>query len=80
MSKKKLHTFVGFLDYSKAFNKVNRTKIFYRLIECLPAHHWLALKRYYDQSNIVIENKGKINNNKIKMNSTIFLNHKKLKI
>jgi hypothetical protein len=44
--------FIFFLDYSKAFDKVNRIKLFYTLMNLLPPHYWLALLNYYKTSKV----------------------------
>ena len=58
LMKKKKRGFAVFLDFSKAFDKVNRNKLFYTLIPKMNAHLWLFLYNYYKVSKIVI----KINN------------------
>jgi len=47
--------FVFFLDYSKAFDKINRSKIFYKLIDILPPQYWLTFFEYYENSFIRLE-------------------------
>ena len=66
-NKKHLLMFCFFLDYSKAFDKVNRSKMFYQLIQDLNPHCWLALVNYYDFSKIYIITKdGEIRQESIK--------------
>ena len=65
--KKHLPMFCFFLDYSKAFHKVNRSKMFYQLIKDLNPHYWLALVNYCDVSKIYIITKdGEIRQESIK--------------
>ena len=66
-NKKHLLMFCFFLDYSKAFDKVNRSKMFYQLIQDLNPNYWLALVNYYDVSKIYIITKdGEIRQESIK--------------
>jgi retron-type reverse transcriptase len=56
--RKKDNLFVFFLDYSKAFDRVNRVKLMYKLINVLPAHYWLALNNYYSTTKIRIQGRA----------------------
>ncbi len=48
-----------FLDFSKAFDKVNRTKLWYALIKNASPKYWLLLKNYYRQmKTYVIDEEG----------------------
>jgi hypothetical protein len=48
-----------FLDFSKAFDKVNRVKLWYRLINITSPKYWLLLKNYYEKMKLyVIDNNG----------------------
>jgi hypothetical protein len=48
-----------FLDFSKAFDKVNRTKLWYALIKNASPKYWLLLKNYYERmKTYVIDNMG----------------------
>jgi hypothetical protein len=38
-----------FLDFSKAFDKVNRSKLWFRLMKVLSPKYWLLLVNYYEQ-------------------------------
>jgi hypothetical protein len=48
------------LDAEKAFDKLWRPGLFYKLIKRLSNQDWLVLKEYYDKSNACVENIGKI--------------------
>jgi hypothetical protein len=56
--KNKDKLFVFYLDYSKAFDRVNRIKLMYKLIKVLPAHYWLAMMNYYRSTQIRIQGKS----------------------
>jgi hypothetical protein len=43
-----------FLDFSKAFDKVNRTKLWYRLIKNCSPRYWLLLKNYYERMKMYV--------------------------
>jgi hypothetical protein len=43
-----------FLDYTKAFDKLNRTKLLLKLHEIIPSDIWIMIKIYYDLSYIVV--------------------------
>ncbi len=47
--------FAIFLDYSKAFDKINRNKMFNKLILKLKPHIWLFLWNYYNVAKVVIK-------------------------
>jgi hypothetical protein len=50
-----------FLDFSKAFDKVNRTKLWFKLMQKLNPSIWLLLKNYYEQmQTFVIGTNGEI--------------------
>ncbi len=50
-----------YLDFSKAFDKVNRSKLWFRLMKSLKPRYWLLLKNYYEQLCIyVIGSRGEI--------------------
>ncbi len=47
-----------FLDYTKAFDKLNRSKLSYKLHDFLDEDIWLIIKIYYEMSDIVIKLNG----------------------
>jgi hypothetical protein len=57
----KSNAYAVFLDFSKAFDKVNRTKLLYKLMFTLNPEIWLLLKNYYENLIIyVLDSKGQI--------------------
>ena len=50
--------YICFMDFSKAFDKVNRVILFNKLTSLLDPHHWAALYMYYQNSTIRIRNKA----------------------
>lgn len=49
-----------FLDFSKAFDKINRNYLFDKLSDIMEGNHWLTLKKYYDKSKICIKNNNQM--------------------
>ena len=49
-------TYICFLDFSKAFDKINRTYLLEKLRGKLDDDLWLIIKKYYDQSLVCVEN------------------------
>ena len=50
-----------YLDFSKAFDKVNRTKLLYKLMHYLEPEIWLLIKNYYENSLLYVQDsKGQI--------------------
>ena len=47
-----------FLDFSKAFDQVNRIKLWYRLIKNTSSNYWLMLKNYYKVMIMFVENEN----------------------
>ncbi len=56
----KKHVYVIFMDFSKAFDKIVRSRLFYKLIGKIEDNIWLALYNYYDNSTINITNNGEL--------------------
>jgi hypothetical protein len=56
---KKTNAYAVFLDFSKAFDKVNRTKLMYKLIGGLEPGIWLLIKNYYENLIIYVTDKNK---------------------
>jgi hypothetical protein len=55
------NAYAVFLDFSKAFDKVNRIKLLYKLMHYLDPWVWLAVKNYYDKLVLYVQdNKGNI--------------------
>ena len=52
VKKKKTNAYALYLDFSKAFDKVNRTKMLYYLIKEVDPNIWLLVKHYYE--NLII--------------------------
>jgi hypothetical protein len=50
----KMNAIALFLDFSKAFDKVNRTKLWYRLIKVTSPKYWLLLKNYYEKMSLFV--------------------------
>ena len=50
-----------FTDYSSAFNKLNRSKMFFLLIRKIPPLIWLAIFNYYFTLNICYKNANEEN-------------------
>jgi hypothetical protein len=51
---------IASLDASKAFDKLWRAGLFYKLRDKIPVEYWRAIKSYYNESQIVV----KLNNEK----------------
>jgi hypothetical protein len=50
-----------YLDFSKAFDKVNRTKLMFKLIDCTVPSIWLLIKNFYENLKIFVkDNEGNI--------------------
>jgi hypothetical protein len=50
-----------YLDFSKAFDKVNRTKLLYKLMFNVEPEIWILIKNYYENLLIFVQdNKGQI--------------------
>jgi hypothetical protein len=47
-----------FLDFSKAFDKVNRTKLWYRLMSNSSPKYWLLMKNYYEAMTLHVEDEN----------------------
>ncbi len=47
------------IDFSKAFDRITRSKLFVKLKSKLPDKLWLLLYNYYEKSQVYIENDGK---------------------
>jgi hypothetical protein len=47
-----------FLDFSKAFDKINRLTLLRKMSDFLDDDHWLSVYQYYAKSTITIMNKG----------------------
>jgi hypothetical protein len=57
--KKGINAIALFLDFSKAFDKVNRTKLWYALITNSSPKYWLLLRNYYNKmKTYIIDNHG----------------------
>jgi hypothetical protein len=50
------------LDAEKAFDRLWRDGLFYKLMEKIDKNTWLLLKRYYDDSESIIENNNCVSN------------------
>jgi hypothetical protein len=58
---KKSNAYAVYLDFSKAFDKVNRTKLLHFLMESINPNIWLLIKHYYENLMLhVITSDGKI--------------------
>ena len=61
VASKRTNAYAVFLDFSKAFDKVNRVKLLYKLLHYLDPWIWLAVKNYYDKLVLYAQdNKGNI--------------------
>jgi len=47
-----------FLDFSKAFDKVKRIKLWYRLIKNMSPNFWLMFKNYYEVMVMFVESEN----------------------
>ncbi len=56
---KKSNAYAVFLDFSKAFDKVNRVKLLYKLIKNIEPGIWLLIKNYYENLKIYVIDKNK---------------------
>jgi hypothetical protein len=54
--KNKRNAIALFLDFSKAFDKVNRNKLWYALIKNASPKYWLLLKNYYSKMRTCVVN------------------------
>ena len=50
------------LDAEKAFDKLWRNGLFYKLLDKIDTHNWFILKKYYDNSKACIKNSNYITN------------------
>jgi hypothetical protein len=57
LKQEKKSAYVFFVDFSKAFDKINRQKMFHKLIPDLEVHTWYAVKLYYDISVVYVYDK-----------------------
>jgi hypothetical protein len=51
-------SYICFMDFSKAFDKVVRAILLSKISEFLDDHHWSCLYSYYSNSQIIITNNG----------------------
>jgi hypothetical protein len=61
VKKRNVNAYAVYLDFSKAFDKVNRIKLLYKLMYNLTPEIWLLIKNYYE--NLILhvqDSKGKI--------------------
>ncbi len=56
---KKSNAYAVFLDFSKAFDKINRVKLLYKLINNIEPGIWLLIKNYYENLEIYVIDKSK---------------------
>jgi hypothetical protein len=54
LAREKKKGYVVFMDFSKAFDKVTRSKLFVALIGKLHELEWLALVNYYDIGTVCV--------------------------
>lgn len=66
-----LPTFLAFIDYEKAFDKVNRNKLWNIMIKSYPQHLVRAIQSLYHENQIMIEINGKRNNTKKAINQGV---------
>ena len=52
--------YLCFLDFSKAFDKVNRKILFMKLRKVMDWSHWVTLYKYYSKSTVMVRNKNTI--------------------
>ena len=52
--------FIIFLDFSQAFDRVNKTKLLLKLNGLINTHIWLALVNYVKSASIVVKNKDEV--------------------
>jgi virulence-associated protein VapD len=55
-----LMVYLIFLDFSQAFDKVNKTKLLLKLHNSLNAHVWLSLAKYMKSASIIVKNSSEI--------------------
>jgi hypothetical protein len=58
VKKKGTEAYAIFLDFSKAFDKVNRTKLMYTLIKNTNPRIWLLIKNYYQNLVLYVSDKN----------------------
>ena len=61
-----LVAYCTFSDYSKTFDMISRSKLYYILIKILNGHIWLALVNYYEVAKVKIILKGGVLSEEIK--------------
>ena len=58
LEKKK--TYALFLDFSKAFDKVNKSKFLVKLAKVFEPKLWLAICNYYENAKLIIKSNEKL--------------------